>query len=263
MRLACTAVLGALLAACAILSPGDRVVELHGHRVEVASAGSGSPTIVLESGLGDGLEPWRKVLPALAKLGHVFTYSRPGYDRSEWTGAPRDAGTVAQELHQLLEAAGERPPYVLVGHSLGGLYVQAYAARYPSEVAGLVLVDSSHSDQVQRTEAEAPREAKLLAALTATFVDPMRAEFHALGAGQLRFDSERPYAGPVMVLAADHVEFYASSQFAELHARLEREIAARYPAAELRHVDSHHYIQRERPQAVISAVADILHKSAP
>ncbi len=261
LRLASTLLLGALLAACSIQvpSPGGRLVDLHGHRVEVATAGTGSPTIVLESGGGNGMEAWGTVYQAFAKRTHVFAYSRPGYGRSEWTGAPRDAATVTQELHQLLEAAGEHPPYLLLGHSLGGLYVQAYAARYPGEVAGLVLIDSTPPNHIQKMEAEAPRDAKWLASVMAASPDPLQAELRALTNGQLGF-REPPYPGPVIFLVADRPDSNLSPQYPGFHEREETDMATRYAAAELRHVDSHHYIQRERPQTVIAAVDDILNK---
>jgi hypothetical protein len=109
-------------------------------------------------------------------------------------------------------------------------------------------------------EAEAPRDAKVLADLAAAAQDPLRAELRAVGNGQLGF-SEPPYPGPVILLVADRPDSNGSPQYQAFHEREEADMAARYPAADLRHVDSHHYIQRELPQAVIAAVDDILHKS--
>lgn len=103
-----------------------------------------SPTIVFESGLGDGLEVWAGVIDRLGRDGAYFAYSRPGYGDSESNREPEGLRTSEQAsalLNALLGAARVRPPYVLVGHSLGGLYIARYAATYPEQVAGIVFVD--------------------------------------------------------------------------------------------------------------------------
>jgi pimeloyl-ACP methyl ester carboxylesterase len=105
--------------------------------------GAGSPTIVLDAGLGwDSLE-WGEIQPALAKSTRVCSYDRPGFGLSEAQAGPRDAVHIAGELHALLGAAGVSGPIVLMGHSIAGMYIREYASQYPEQVAGLVFVDSS------------------------------------------------------------------------------------------------------------------------
>ena len=105
--------------------------------------------MILEAGAGS--LAWMSVFSEIAELTRVCTYDRPGYGWSEPASSPRTAETIVQELKMLLQAADIKPPYVLSGHSLGGLLMQLYAARFPNDFEGVVLVDSSHPDQVQRT----------------------------------------------------------------------------------------------------------------
>jgi pimeloyl-ACP methyl ester carboxylesterase len=139
------ALLPMLVVGCATLPGTTRVV---GHqRVEVAQAGQGTPVVVLAHGLGGTMDWWAKVFPAVARETTVFAYDRPGYGDSDKTAAPRDGNHIVEELRVLLRASRLAPPYVLVGHSLGGLYMQLYARRYPAETAALILVDSTHPMQ--------------------------------------------------------------------------------------------------------------------
>ena len=112
--------------------------------------GEGSPTVILESGLGDSYISWRRVQPRIAKFTRVCSYDRAGLGYSESSSQPRTSEVIAGELHALLRAAGVAPPYVLVGHSMGGFDVRLYASLYRNEVAGMVLVDASHPDQENR-----------------------------------------------------------------------------------------------------------------
>jgi pimeloyl-ACP methyl ester carboxylesterase len=114
--------------------------------VEVVEYGAGNATVVFESGLGDDWQPWQLVAPEVAEQARVFAYSRPGYGQSEPTREPRDADHIVEDLRALLAARGVAPPYVLVGHSLGGGYMELFAKAHPAEVAGLVLVDPRHRD---------------------------------------------------------------------------------------------------------------------
>lgn len=115
-------------------------------RVEVFEAGAGDATVVFESGLGNDWTSWEPVAREVAVEARVFAYSRPGYGHSEPTDDPRDASTIVEQLRALLASGGYAPPYVLVGHSFGGTYMELFAKAHPEEVAGLVLVDPRHRD---------------------------------------------------------------------------------------------------------------------
>jgi len=111
--------------------------------------GQGSPTVILDSGLGVPAAGWDLVMPDVAKFARVCSYDRAGYGWSSAGPMPRTSDEIVEELHALLAASGERGPYVLVAHSFGGYNVRIYADKYPAEVTGLVLVDTSHEDQNQ------------------------------------------------------------------------------------------------------------------
>jgi pimeloyl-ACP methyl ester carboxylesterase len=112
--------------------------------------GQGSPTVILDSGLGVPAIGWNPVQTEVAKFARVCSYDRAGYGWSDASSAPRTSMQIVKELHALLEAAGEKGPYILVGHSFGGYNVRVYNGQYPNDVAGMVLVDASHEDQNDR-----------------------------------------------------------------------------------------------------------------
>lgn len=134
--------------------PTGRLFDVGGFKMHLDCTGQGSPAVILESGLGDTYVSWRKVQPEIAKFTRVCSYDRAGLGFSGSSSRPRTSQVIAQELHTLLGAAGVAPPYVLVGHSMGGFDVRLYASLYRNEVAGMVLVDSSHPDQESRFPAE-------------------------------------------------------------------------------------------------------------
>ena len=119
------------------------VIDVDGHGMHLSCTGTGSPTVVLEPGAGDMASTMAWIAPAVARDTRVCVYDRPGRGWSEESDAPQDGTRVAADLHTLLHAAHVPGPYVLAGHSFGGLYVMAYAAHYPTDVAGMVLIDST------------------------------------------------------------------------------------------------------------------------
>jgi len=132
----------AAIASSAVATPAD---ELH-HLVKIE--GHGARTVILESGLGDTLEVWKKIQPRIATgCTRTVAYNRAGYDGSDPALGPRDAATIVGELRAELKRRNLLPPYVLVAHSIGGLYMQYFARNFPDEVAGLVLIDSTHWNQ--------------------------------------------------------------------------------------------------------------------
>ena len=160
------AVIGAIYQAIAteiyqrIYPPPGELVDVGGHSLHINCVGEGSPTVILESGLGTMSVDWANIQPEGANTTRVCTYDRAGTGWSEPGPGPGDPQQIAGELHTLLGNAGIDGPYVLVGHSFGGLYVRMYDDLYPNEVEGMVLVDSSHPEQSTRSaEAQAASEA--------------------------------------------------------------------------------------------------------
>ncbi len=131
--------------------PPGEMVAMVGHELHVNCIGQSSPTVILESGLGNMSADWANVQQGAAKTTRVCAYDRAGMGWSEPGPEPRDARQISGEMHALLAKAGIESPYVLVGHSTGGLYARTYADRRPDEVAGVVLVDSSHPEQFTRS----------------------------------------------------------------------------------------------------------------
>lgn len=122
------------------------------HRLHLDCQGSGSPTVVFDSGLGGSSLEWTLVQPEVASFTRACAYDRAGYAWSDPGPLPRDAEHIVRDLEQLLGNGSVAAPYVLVGHSLGGLIVQRFARRNPQRIAGLVLVDATHEDQFRRLE---------------------------------------------------------------------------------------------------------------
>lgn len=160
LLLVCAALAGAAYQAIANWKDGRRFpqegrsialsAEFPGVSLNLNCAGQGSPTVILDSGLGVPAAGWDLVIPDVAKFARVCSYDRAGYGWSSAGPMPRTSDQIVKELHTLLAASGEKGPYVLVGHSFGGYNVRVYTGKYPAEVAGLVLVDTSHEDQNQR-----------------------------------------------------------------------------------------------------------------
>lgn len=129
--------------------PG-KLVEVNGRKMHIDCEGAGSPTVVLDSGLGDSFVSWQKVQPKMAAFTRVCSYDRLGMGYSESTLGSRTSRQIVEELHTLLRNAEIDPPFVLVGHSMAGYDVRIFASLYRSEVAGMVLVDASHPEQMKR-----------------------------------------------------------------------------------------------------------------
>lgn len=145
-------------------------------RSPVLIQGQGSPALVLQSGFGDGKAIWQDVIAQLPPGHRVFAYDRPGSGDNPPVDGPRDPCSIADELHRMLHSAGVQPPYLLVGHSLGGLYQYVYARRYPEEVAGLLLLDPTHPRNWETVQRTAPHMALLLRAIKATAMNRSMAD---------------------------------------------------------------------------------------
>src|SRR6267378_543727 len=133
-----------------------RSIDVGGRTLNIYCSGEGSPAVVFESGGNDPGYEWVLVQPKVAKFTRACWYDRAGVGWSDSPFAPRTSTSIADDLHELLHRASVAPPYVLVGSSIGGEYARIFTAKYPTEVAGLVLVDSSHPDQHEPPRAKGP-----------------------------------------------------------------------------------------------------------
>ena len=186
------------LRSCAERVQLTRMVDVDGHYMPALTIGlenaeSGSPVVVFEAGAGGGLATWGSVVGDVANFAPVVAYSRAGLPGSEWDGQLPTPRHVAENLHALLEQVGAEPPYVLVGHSLGGPHIRMFTGMYPEDVAGLVYVDPT--DIVTEHEARARHEAMGLSAEDAqrrreTGRQDYMANFPAIFAPGLRAEAE-------------------------------------------------------------------------
>lgn len=193
-------VLSLLLSACALES---EVIEFHGRNIEVVDAGDGPTTVVFEAGLGDDWRRWNRVASAVAEDARVFAYSRPGYGDSDATAAPRDPRQIVEELRELLAAQDVPPPYILVGHSFGGTYMELFARAHPEEVAGLVLVDSRPSDFLAECESAGLDQCGLPSSSVEAQGGALAAEYEAFAAAAEEMTAAGTFgAYPVRVMTA-------------------------------------------------------------
>ncbi len=261
------------LAAFAVDTPaptGDEitrdVVTIDGRATAYATGGAGEPTVVFEAGLGGWMPDWQLVAPAVAGSSSVFVYDRPGYGWSDPATTPRDAATMVAELRDLLVATGHEPPYVLVGHSLGGTVMDLFARTHPDEVAGLVLVDSRHHSYTARCVAalgEVPECVGDEVPDGVAYPPHMLAEEDAL-----RATEEQLAAAPgldedlrLVVVTAGIDREGLSAEAWELWQETQRDYASLVPGA--RHViaeHSGHLIPQEQPEVIVDAVVGLLRK---
>jgi pimeloyl-ACP methyl ester carboxylesterase len=119
-------------------------------KLNLDCSGQGSPTVILDGGMGSPALDWIRVQPEVAKFTRVCSYDRAGYGWSEASPEPRTSAQIVKELRALISAAGESSPFILVGHSFGGFNMRVFNGKYPADVAGVVLVDASHEDEDER-----------------------------------------------------------------------------------------------------------------
>lgn len=229
-----------------LVSVGDRELSMS------CSGFRAKATVVLVAGAGRTAADWNKVEPKIARFTRVCSYDRAGLGASEKTAKPQSEDEVVADLHRLLAGAGEKGPFLLVGHSLGGLYVRHYATKYPAEVAGLVLVDSAHEEQVWRFREIAPS------------MGAPAADGFLMKPGELL---EWKTTLPMIVLTHGELTLgdlppgITEAQLQGLEKtwqELQVDLAKRSPTGELRRAMwSHQFIQTNQPNVVIEAVRDI------
>lgn len=134
--------------------PIGKMIDVGGYKLHLYCIGEGRTTVLMEAGIGDNLLIWDRVQPQIAKKTRVCSYDRAGMGWSEPSPKPADIQQHVVTLAHLLDKADVKAPYILVGHSFGGLLNREYAKAYPEDIVGMVLVDSSHENQLNRLPAE-------------------------------------------------------------------------------------------------------------
>jgi pimeloyl-ACP methyl ester carboxylesterase len=265
------------------------LVDINTHQLHLYCVGEGTPTVIMEAGLGNMTLSWTRVQSDLALETRVCSYDRAGYGHSEAGPFPRSADQVVNEFDQLISLAGLEPPFVLVGHSNGALYSRLYERMRPANVAGLVLVDPKpenapdcpklpsftrhiYGSLVALSEFGVPRLVlPFLFPIPANMNEEVGEEFAALRARgpflrallsetdeACRLNEQARKAGkpseglPVWVLSADRG---ADHEVTTWHTQWAESV----PGAEIRVVDnSGHWIQRDKPEVVIDVVTTVV-----
>ena len=258
----------------AATAPQDRIVTSGSRHYHVSQIGTGTPPVVFESGVGEDLSTWSDVQPAVAGLVRAFSYDRAGIGRSDAvpsTGELRTVLSMVEELHELLRAASLSGPYVLVGHSLGGALVQVYAHAYPSDIAGLVLVDPEDSRLVERLHAQtsaeewAARERAIAQALSSV-TEGIRLEMDiALKTSGTYTARATPLPNvPTVLLTGTKKDptFPGNPLEQDLKMEMHKALLSTLPRGrQILAPKSRHYIQNDSPELVIDAIRSVVNEA--
>ena len=241
----------------------QEMIDIGGRRLFLNCSGTPhSPIVILEAGSEATSESWARVQPRISEFAYVCSYDRAGLGRSDSAGHEETIAENVADLHQLLGKAALSPPYVLVGHSSGGIRVRRYQAQFKDEVIGMVLVDSAHEEQIWRFNDISPGFVRGIAANPANLPR----------LGMLPPQEHLQWRANIPLIVLEHgkpMEFppalVAQGRLIEksLHA-MQQDLASRSTQGEIRTAQhSGHDIPNEEPDMVVLAVRDVLTKSAP
>jgi pimeloyl-ACP methyl ester carboxylesterase len=243
----------------------DKYILVDGHRMHYQLAGKGSPTVVFEAGHSSTLEDWSTIFSAIAKMTTVVSHDRLGMGGSEESNKARTFRQIALELHTMLEQAHIPPPYVLVGHSMGGAIVRAFASDYPGETVGLVLIDPINEYLLRGLTA--PEKEKMLESMDSAFKNTpptvyrefrmMKDEVNA-GSPELRSFVLPDIPTALLVAGADRPPDWTNGLIDLYKAKFEQLSDSRLIVLN----QSPHYVQRYEPSTVIEAIRRIIYPDA-
>ena len=247
----------ALLSSCASL-PNSTTEKIGDRQVEFALTQHNTTPVVFENGLGGRMEHWKEVLPEISKDTTTLVYNRQGYGKSGATLTPRDGEHIVDELRVLLRSKGLNPPYILVGHSLGGLYMQHFARKYPDEVSALILVDSTHPKQFDGEAAIDKQSFWVRFIIGAMVTGTAKEELRLLPqTGEQVLSLPTLQNKPVYVLSASK-PLQEKSKMADDANEKRKDIARLYPNAKQIWVDSGHVIPLEKPESIVAVIRETL-----
>lgn len=235
----------------------QRLVGIGDRRLSIDCAGEpgSTPTVVLIAGGGRTAKDWAKVQPAVSAFARVCSYDRAGFGESDKIAAKlQPVEEVVDDLHKLLKASGESGPFILVGHSIAGIYIRRFVTKYPGETAGLVFVDSSHEEQALRLDELDPKGPGLT---------PLTAQlgFYVKPGERLEWRTELP-----LIVLGRGKPFPRTAQMKEEQFAawdrswrgFQEDLTKRSTHGEFRLADkSGHFIQLDQPELVIQAIRDV------
>jgi len=245
--------------------PDKKIADVAGRKLEFARAGEGRPPIVFINGGGPAnMDSWGKVYPEVKSVSTVFAYNRFGDGHSDQVPEPQTGERVVAALRELLRRSGLNPPYVLVGHSLGGLYANLFARLHPLEVAGVVLVDSSHPDQgeMMRNPGAVWGAVNRVVQKIYTNINPTKfSELAVFDEAALQVANAGPFPDvPLVVLTAGKRFWWLAPeetrQTIENHQRSLAALSAR--GKQIIAEKSGHFVQNDSPEVVIEAIREVV-----
>lgn len=252
----------------------ESMIDVGGRKLDSCVYGSGSPTVVLVSGLGAPQAYWNPVIPDLAAKTTIVTYDRAGVGESEIGDLPTHAEQSAKDLQVLLDKLGVPSPYILVGHSYGGNVIRLFASMYPDDMGGLILEDTQHEDVLN--ELRKILKGKDLEAFEQLLVDMFsapenpktEADYRDITRDQLRNSTPLPKIPFVMLTSADRAKAMsdmfsdaAIEEIAKLDGALNRKLAALIPGG--RHIiveGTGHDIHADKPEALMGPVVEMINE---
>lgn len=223
--------------------------------VELFGNKDNKPTVVMDAGYGDHSKAWKNIAPEIAAFTEVVLYDRAGLGNSEKSSDPRTSDHMVDELKEMLTSMTIKPPYLLVGHSFGGVNMRLFATKYPDEVSGLILVDSTPEEYKER----------FLPTMPAEFQKKYKKQFvlegnyqEFMGSLKLAKETRRQLDIPLIVISAGKKAYY-SVRSQELWNNMQQELLtistnSRYIVAE----NSAHYIQYDEPMIVVDAIRSLI-----
>jgi pimeloyl-ACP methyl ester carboxylesterase len=250
----------------------EKLVDVGGRRLYIKCSGearTGLPVVVMDAGMGSTSEVWSLVQPKVAQFARVCSYDRAGMGKSDRSPQPRTSQDIVNDLHNLLAKAGIDPPFVLVGHSFGGLNARLYTNQYPKEVAGLVLVDSTHEDEIDR----------MIALLTAETLKKAKPEDMVVQSPEgIDFNGSIAQVRaakwhsdiPLIVLTRGSATFNPNDytvpslapKFEQIRLELQEELVRRSSRGkQIMAEKSGHNIHRDQPELVIEAIRQVVEEA--
>lgn len=265
-------------------APGERY-DIGGYQVHIHCVGKGSPTVIVDVGLGDDSTDWLPVQAGVEPNSRICVFDRPGYGWSDFGPQPRNSLRIAFELETLLARAQIKPPYIMVGHSFGGYNIRVFTAKHPEKVKGMVLVDASHEDQYERFQISLPqnynRRSNILVLPKASGGDEhmnkpqvlrerafhaARAEISSLSQSAKQVQENRQIPDmPLVIVSRGMPEWFGdlSQQTREkTWTDLQQELYLLSPNSQ--HVFAHesgHDIPQKQPQIIVDAINNVIEQS--
>lgn len=237
-----------------------KIIQILGGEIELVVSGKGTPNIILMSGYRDNIEAsWGKVFYDIKNISTVLAYNRFNYGNSSTTKTPQTALHVVNSLKNILKNQKINPPYILVGHSLGGVYANLYARKFPKEVVGVVLIESSHPEQHKTLWPKFTLFQKSLMLLESRINPNMFTEVSSFHKTAKQISNAPKFPDiPLIVLTAGE-PYYPKAELMEIHYKNQRSLVSMSTQGRQIIVkNSRHYIQNERPYIVIEAIKNIV-----